>query len=759
MMKNLFMKAAAGLLLFVSSYSYAGNNYWKTFNGKEVPTSAPTAISAKNYSLFSLDQNTMRSFLFGLSGNYDQAQPIQLPTPDKKYMNFHIWKTSAMEKGLADRYPDIQTFTAVCDEDPNITAKLEYTLLGFTAMIYNSDKTYYINPINQAGEGYYTAFYKSDYISHMPTGVCGVKNDGTEAPLGAEDHTTGTNANGTRQGKQNGTHRHYYRLALSCTAEYAIAAGNTFGISNPTVAQILSIMVSSVNKIDGYYEREFSVHMDLIQNNDAIIYVDTASDPYTCDQNTNCLIGQSNTNIGSVIGTANFDIGHTLCTAGGGLAQLYSVCGQGGKASAVSFSDGLNVSVVLHEMGHQFGANHTFNSNSGGCNGNGNQNTAYEPGAGISTMSYSGVCDPDNVGGRIDDYFHVNTLMEVSSFLLGQGSSCGADTLSTVTQVSLPVISEHYYIPKNTPFELTAPQVDPSRSGESITYNWEQWDLGNFQGAEATEATQASGPLFRSYTPIAGKVRPYPEYFNVMNGAYGDGAAGVGARLAKVSRPINFKLSVRSVFQGWGSFALMDDTVNIITDAISNAFRVTSQATAETWNPGSTKTITWNVAGSNADSVKCGYVSVYLSKDSGVTFPYLIIGNAPNTGTYTFTVPNGYAKNAFIKVKGSGSIFFDINKAPILLNGDPTAVNNITMANDITIYPNPATSSINIVNKTVGSNTLKVVMYNAVGQQVWKGTLLAQTQIETSAFARGTYMIQVINEQTGERNTEKVILR
>jgi len=769
MIRNLFMKVTAGLLVLACSQSFAGTNYWQKFDGKIAPSRNPMSVTTKDYTVFSLDQNAMKNFLFNLSTDPDQAQAIVIPTPDRKFMNFHIWKSPMMEKELADRYPDIQTFTAVSDDDPAVTAKIEYTVFGFSALIYNGSNTFFIDAYNHDVDGYYVAYYKKDFYSAIQTAPCLV----TEADqIKPSDNSTPVELNtedgGTTANKINGSVRHIYRLALSCTGEYAVSVGG----ANPTKQQILSIMVASVDRINGYYEREFSVKMNLIGNNDAIIYLDPTTDPYQCNNNLNCLIGEVGTTITNVIGDANYDIGHIFCTAGGGLAQLSAVCG-GGKARGTSSSGGSNdIHVPLHEMGHQFGSNHTFSANTGGCNGNRGDATAYEPGGGISTMSYSGLCDPNNVGGPSDDYFHVSSLMEIGAFLNGQGSTCGVDSAGS-TPVTIPTITtDTFYIPRNTPFELTAPidivkTTNPDQT--TLFYNWEQFDVLDVTATpdpvEANAATMAKGPLFKSYYPTTDRRRAYPEYTNINANTYGDGANGAGQRISKVSRDINFKLSVRSIYRGWGTFNFTDYNIYLKTDPNVHDFRATEPSTDQTWTPGESKTVKWVIPKDQpgvADSVKANWVNIYLSYDDGKTFPKLLVANANGAaGQYTLTVPAdvGYSTEGRIKVQGTGNAFFDIAKGKILVNGTVTGIPQVNNSvSNVSIYPNPANNMITVKNKAMGT-TLSLVMYNVIGQQVWSGEVTDQTNIEVASFARGNYLIQVINGNTGERHTEKVALK
>ncbi|HRN98118.1 MAG TPA: zinc-dependent metalloprotease family protein, partial [Flavobacterium sp.] len=86
---------------------------------------------------------------------------------------------------------------------------------------------------------------------------------------------------------------------------------------------VLAAMVVTMTRVNGIYERDMSLRMNLIANNDAIIFV--TSDNFD-NNNANVLINQSQTVIDAAVGAANYDIGHTVSTGGGGLAQLNSPC-------------------------------------------------------------------------------------------------------------------------------------------------------------------------------------------------------------------------------------------------------------------------------------------------------------------------------------------------------------------------------------------------------------------------------------------------
>ena len=739
-MKKLFTWIIAGACTFCLTPTFGQSNFWTALTTKTAPTQQPMAVKPSAYRIFSLQTDALKQLLAKAGNSYETGVLIDLPAPGQAMMSFKVWKTPMMEQPLAAKYPQIQTYTARAAGNPAISAKIDFTDYGFRAAIYNNSEIFFIDPYSDVDNGYYIAFNAADLPGINQNFTCDINQfpdlvspEGTPVQVNGDNHQTAN--------KQNGAVRHNYRLALACTGEYAQLATNF----NATPALVLQKIVSTVNRINGVYERELSVTFTLVGNEDSILFTDPNTDPYSCNYNMNCLLNENQTVVSSIIGNDNYDIGHIFCTAGGGLAALYSVCNSSIKAEGASTSSGPDdFSTSLHEMGHQFSARHTFNATTGGCYNNIDTTSSYEPGSGSTIMSYGGLCNPNNIQFNSDNYFNVASLIQMHDYITttGSGTGCGTST-SGLNSVLIPAsLKRTYNVPKSTPFELVSPEISPSQANASISYTWEQYDLGNFGGTEADDGDANGGPTMRSYPPSdSGNIRTFP-IDKILDGSY----TGIGERLSSKARTLHFKLTARSILQGWGSLALMDSFVTVKVSA-QGPFRATAPSGGGTFDPGDTVTVKWDVSQTTQVPVSCNAVNIYLSLDDGQSFPVLLMGSTNNDGEAKVVLPNVYTTNGRIKVQGVSNIFYDVAKGQLTINGTNGLAE--TFIKDHTkIFPNPATNVIHLEYTAQSNGSLIVNMYDLSGRLVWSGKMNDKLDIPVAELARGQYRVQLMNSRT-----------
>ena len=494
----------------------------------------------------------------------------------------------------------------------------------------------------------------------------------------------GEDADGGDIALRTGTMLRTYRLANATTVEYT----NFHGGTN---ASGMAAVVTAVNRVTGVYEVELTIRMELVPNNDQLIFTNATGDSYT-NNNGGAMLGQNQAVIDSTIGSANYDIGHVFSTGGGGVAGLGVVGINGQKARGVTglgapVGDPFYIDYVAHEMGHQYGGSHTFNGDSGSCSGQRSSSSAYEPGSGSTIQAYAGICGNDNIQSFSDPYFHSRSLDQMLNFVDSGIPNVGT---RTATGNSEPVADAgpNYEIPANTPFMLTGSGTDPD--GDALTYNWEQRDLG--PQADVLAPDNGSSPLVRSRLATMSPTRVFPTESNLVNNQYNLR----GERLPTVARRMDFRLTVRDNASGGGGV----DTDNMWVD-INNTgapFRVTSQDNGSTWLGGDMQTITWDVAGTDSGQINTPNVDIILSDDGGFTYTIPLATGVPNNGSYTFTTPNIEISDARLMVKGSGNIFFDINDQDFAIIGTDTA-------------PPMATSNVFDVNTGGGISTFIPVTY------------------------------------------------
>ncbi len=758
--------------------SYAGN-LWTPVDAGAAPKNLQV-LHPTSFLVYTLDEATLKFQMWNLSGDPANAVIISLPLPDGTYRDFKVWQTSLMPDELASKYPDIKSFTGVAVSDPRVTAKLDFTLYGFDAMIFDGERTSFVDPYDNYHDGFYMVHYKKDETRPLADRMkCMVHADDPITPMGETNKAVTDDTHKAAARTVNGWTLKTYRLALSANNHYC---RTVTGLTSPTIAQALSKMTITMNRVNGVYNREFSVQMNFCAKEDTLIWpTNTGSingnDPFNAiDANANSCLTVNQTQCTNRVGSANYDIGHVFTTGAGGLSLLGVVCNSGAKAQSVTGSstpsgDGFDIDYVAHEMGHEFGGDHTFNNGTDGSCGGGNAVSldAYEPGSGSTIMAYAGICGPDDLQMHSDAYFHARNLVEIITLLNGSENVCAVATPTLNKLVSLATFSASYSIPYKTPFELIGPTAVDSVADTATTYCWEQWNRGDF-GKELVN-TFFKGPIFRSYNPVYNATRVFPKVSMVLAGTLSNaGIEGAeGEKVPDTARYLTFKMTVRDILNGKGCVTFPDDTIhlNAVSTGSANGyagFKVTSQGvTGISYTGGSTQTVTWNVVGTNSAPVSAANVDIYMSVDGGYTWPYLI-GTYPNNGTATVSVPNPAATTATarFKVKGSGNVFFNVNSKNFTVTHN-TAITGISpspgfnLADNIRVFPIPSDGTFNIVS--LNKNNLQASVYNVAGQIVWTGVVDGNAIVPADTWAKGVYYIRFTDTINGRRAVKPVVIK
>ena len=715
MKKNLLSIA----MIAITSFSFAqGGTLWKSTIKKNTSAVFENKSQLLNAKIFELDVTELNKSLLNSPKRSALTSKsntiISFPNADGKLERYRIFESSNMDPALAAKYPEIKSYVGNGIDNPTSSIYFSTSPLGIQTMAINADKSaVFIEPYTKDLSAY-VVYKKSDTVASLSKFECTIianakkdlKNNSLLNRPNADDGNLRT-----------------FRLAQSVTGEYTTYFGGTKALA-------LAAINNTMTRVNGVFEKDFGVHMNLIANNDLLIYTTASTDPYSASASKANWNQELQTNLTNVIGSANYDIGHLFGGDGGGgnAGCIGCVCknpttavplgkgsGYTSPGDGIPQGDNFDIDYVAHEMGHQFGGNHTFTQSNEGTG------AQMEPGSGSTIMGYAGITALD-VQPHSDPFFHAISIQQVTNYV--KTTTCQTTTL---TGNAVPTASAglDYTIPKSTPFMLTGAGTDAN--GDIITYQWEEMDNGTTSAAPS--ATKTTGPNFRSYNPSTSTVRYFPKMSSVLTGATTTAGTELTVEaLSSVARTLNFRLTVRDNHAG-GPANNSDDAI-ITVNATAGPFAVSSPNTAVSYVGGSSQTITWNVAGTTANGVNTANVDILLSTDGGATFPVTLLAATPNDGTQAVTIPNTAGTLNRIMVKGTNHIFFDVSNTNFTITAGST--DTVAPSAPTTLAASGTTQTTTNLSWTASTDNVAVTGYD-----VYQGTTLKATVTGTTYSATG----------------------
>ncbi len=644
------------ILIFSFSLIQAQNvSPWKRISRAQISLTERVDIreNQDNLALFELDISALKQSLQPLQNSAIVSEiEIEIPNKRGELEKFKIHEFSNFEPALQAQFPDIRSYSGLGLTDKNASVYFSMSPKGIQTMVLRSDTTTeFIERFSDSQDIYELFDSNTRKKGDLPLS-CSTADVLLNKQLVTK--TVATTAN-------NGVYK-TLRLALACTGEYTTYFGG--------VTQALAAMNATLTRVNGIFNRDLALHLNLIANNTVLLYTNAATDPYSPSS-----VGANGAwnlelqnDLTAKIGNANYDIGHLFGASGGGgnAGCIGCVCqnpisstdlakgsGYTSPADGKPEGDTFDIDFVVHEMGHQLGANHTFSHETEGTGVN------VEPGGGSTIMAYAGVTDY-NVQSHSDDYFAYVSIAQIQNNLATK--SCPITTvLSNKTPTSNA--GADFVIPKGTAFVLKGSGSDPN--GDVLSYCWEENDSAtSATGANSiTYSTKTDGPLFRSLSPSISPIRYMPAQNKVLTNML----SSTWESVSDVARTLHFTLTIRDNAAD-GLAQTNTDAMVVTVDATKGPFEVTSQNTVNvSWKPLSLQTITWAV-NNTSNLLGSANINIKLSVDGGLTFSTMLKANTPNDGSELIIVPNGIkGKNCRILIEPTANIYYAINKEPFAI--------------------------------------------------------------------------------------------
>lgn len=659
--------------LFVVLLTGMATAQWSPSNG--VPIGKPkrgelvTVDASSMRSYYKLDINKIREQLKNAVEMGGNAKPVivSVPTLEGKVQQFNVYSFPVVVKELADQY-ELGSYIGTAVDDPTQQIRFSVAPNDFQSMLFKNGNYEFVEPVDKS-TGLYAVHPKTKKTGDKPFTCSTEENPNSVQQVQGlyNNANTFTHQPGTFNKSSDKKYR-TMRLVMSVTGEYTAYFGGT-------VAGALTAINATMTRVNGVFEKDFALHLNL-QSYNNVIYTNAATDPYSAAATGagGAWNGELMNTLHNNVGDANFDIGHLFGASGGGgnagcigcvcnntLATggsaftAYKGSGYTSPADGVPQGDNFDIDYVAHEMGHQLGANHTF---SHGIEGTG---VNMEPGSGSTIMGYAGITGTNtDVQAHSDAYFHKASIGQVQTNLSLSTKTCDTETSvanNPPTIASLP----SYTIPNKTAFVLTASATDTEN--DPMTYTWEQVDSGSTSAQTINKTnlgTTTYGASFRSFTPTTSPTRYFPKFSSVLAGVL-DNSLNTWESTSQVARSSNFAVTVRD-----NNANVAQQQTNVAQQAITVGSDGPFQITSGYLFSNLSTTLTWDVVNTSAAPYNVANVKIDYSIDNGVNWTVLA-ASVPNNGAATIAaLPSSLnGQLVVVRISAIGNVFYALKKITV----------------------------------------------------------------------------------------------
>ena len=260
MKKNLLLTV---LLLFVTISYGQTDKAWTLSKEQNIKKNKNVERESfpEEFKLMQLDVSILRQALRGApdrSLRSSKGVIISLPNAEGVLERFEVFEASNFEPELQAQFPEIRSYAGNGIDDKYARLRMSIDPRGIQTMVHRADKaTEFMEPYSQ-DERIYSVYRSSRVKGKLPF-TCSTPEQDLVLDL----------SNNEQISRSSSGELLTFRLALSCTGEYA----NYFGATSAAQVGLVNAQFNAtMTRVNGIFETDFGIHMNIVASNNNVIY-------------------------------------------------------------------------------------------------------------------------------------------------------------------------------------------------------------------------------------------------------------------------------------------------------------------------------------------------------------------------------------------------------------------------------------------------------------------------------------------------------